>query len=335
MKFLWPAAFLLLVLPPLIIAIYFWMRRRRQRYAVRYSSLTLVQAAIPAQSRIRRYLPPALLLLALTILTVGMARPLAVTRVPAGRATIMLTIDVSSSMNQNDISPSRLEAAKKAAIAFIDRQKDSNQIGIVAFASFAQLIQPPSTDLEKLDKAILHLTTARGTAIGSGILIALDTIAEFNQNSADNTNGQKSATRTPTPKGEYEPDIVVLLTDGVSNAGPDPLESAQFAVDNGIRVYTIGYGTSTGAVEQGNGFFRGGGFNRGIDEETLKTIARLTGGEYYSASSASELQKVFDSLPTALITREETWEISVLFVALGAVLVITAVLLSQLWHPLP
>lgn len=335
MKFLWPAAFLLLVLPPLMIAFYFWVRRRRQRYVVRYSSLALVRAAIPAQSRTRRYLPTALFLLALIVLSIGMARPLAVTRVPAGRATIMLAIDVSSSMNQTDISPSRLEAAKKAAIAFIDHQKDSNQIGIVAFASFAQLVQPPSIDPQKLEKAISRLTTGRGTAIGSGILTALDTIAEFNQNGADNLSDPNSATRTPTPKGEYEPDIIVLLTDGVSNAGPDPLESAQFAVDSGIRVYTIGYGTSAGAAEQGNGFFRRGGFNRGIDEEALKTIATLTGGEYYSASSASELQKVFDSLPTALITREETWEVSVLFVALGAVLIITAVLLSQLWHPLP
>jgi Ca-activated chloride channel family protein len=334
MKFLWPAAFLLLVLPPLIIAFYFWMRRRRQRYVVRYSSLALVRAAIPAQSRIRRYLPPALLLLALTILSIGMARPVAVTQVPAGRATIMLAMDVSSSMNQTDISPSRLEAAKKAAIAFIDRQKDSNQIGIVAFASFAQLVQPPSIDPQKLEKAISRLTTGRGTAIGSGILTALDTIAEFNQNGADNNSGRNSAARTPIPTGEYEPDIVVLLTDGVNNAGPDPLEAAQVAVDNGVRVYTIGYGTSASATEQGNGFFRGG-FNRGIDEEALKTIAALTGGEYYAASSASELQKVFDSLPTALITREETWEISVLFVALGAILIITAVLLSQLWHPLP
>lgn len=334
MKFLWPAAFLLLVLPPVMIALYFWLRRRRQRYVVRYSSLALVRAAIPAQSRIRRYLPLALFLLALTVLAIGMARPLAVTRVPAGRATIMLTIDVSSSMNQIDIAPSRLEAAKKAAIAFIDRQKDSNQMGIVAFAGFAQLVQAPSIDPQKLEKAISRLTTGRGTAIGSGILTALDTIAEFNQNGADNLSDPNATTRTPTPKGEYEPDIIVLLTDGVSNAGPDPLESAQFAVDSGIRVYTIGYGTSAGAAEQGNGFFRGG-FNRGIDEESLKTIAMLTGGEYYSASSASELQKVFDSLPTALITREETWEVSVLFVALGAVLVITAVLLSQLWHPLP
>jgi Ca-activated chloride channel family protein len=127
-----------------------------------------------------------------------------------------------------------------------------------------------------------------------------------------------------------------LLTDGANNTGPDPLGAAQQAAERGVRVYTIGYGTSTGtAPQQGNNSFGRGRFNRGVDEAALKAIAGLTGGKYYAAASADELQKVFESLPTNLVTREQLVEISVGFAGLGALLVAVAVLLSQLWHPLP
>lgn len=333
MRFLWPSAFLVLALIPALILLFVWRQRRRRRFAVRYSSLSLVREALPAQSRLRRYLPMALFFLALASLVASLARPVAVTRVPAGRATVMLVLDVSSSMNQNDISPSRLAAAKQAALGFIDRQKDTNQVGIVAFASIAQLVQAPTTDPEKLETAILNLTTGRGTAIGSGIVAALDTIAEFNQNVTGSTGSQESgAQATPAVEGKYQPDIIVLLTDGMYNAGVDPFEAAQLAVESSVRVYTIGYGTRTGSVGRN---VMGWNNNLGIDEESLKAIAAMTGGEYYAANSASELQAVFDGLPTMLITREETLEISVAFATLAALLVIGAVLLSQLWHPLP
>jgi Ca-activated chloride channel homolog len=347
MNFLWPSAFLLLGLVPLMLAAYLWRQRRRRRYAIRYSSLSLVRLAVPAQSRLRRYLPLALFCLALASLVFSLARPVAVTLVPAGRATVMLALDVSRSMIQDDIPPSRLGAAKQAALSFIQRQRADNQIGVVAFAGIAQLVQPPSTDPAELERAILLLTTGRGTAIGSGILTALDALDEFSQSEAANsgqaqTPGQASpGAASPGEEIAYQPDIIVLLTDGVTTTGPDPLEAAQAAVDRGVRVYTIGFGTQNGSMGQGGGFYGGGfggfgGFRRrGIDEATLKAIAARTGGEYYSASSAGELQKVFDSLPTFLITRRETVEISVIFAALAALLVIGAVLLAQLWRPLP
>jgi Ca-activated chloride channel family protein len=155
---------------------------------------------------------------------------------------------------------------------------------------------------------------------------------------------------TPVPRGAYAPSIVVLLTDGASNRGPRPLEAAQEAVDRGVRVYTIGYGTAEGGrmdCGQGQSFMGGsfsgtqrwgggsGRFRRGIDEETLKEIADMTGGTYYSAESADELQAVFRELPTYLITRHETTEISVAFAAIGALLAALAILLSLIWHPLP
>jgi Ca-activated chloride channel family protein len=348
----WPGVLLLLGLIPALVAVYIWMLRRRRRFAVRYSSLALVRAALPQQSRLRRHLPFALFLLALASLVIAASRPVASVRVPAGRATIILAMDVSRSMCATDIQPNRLETAKDAALSFIRDQESSSQIGIVAFAGFAALVQPPTTDQEVLEDAIQNLTTARRTAIGSAILKSLDAIAEINQDVAPSGSNPASEDQPrAVPDGEYAPDIIVLLTDGASNTGPWPLEAAQQAVDRGIRVYTIGFGTENGAVMDCSGGFQGfdpfgggsgfgggmygGGFRRGIDEPTLKEIAALTGGTYYSAESAGELQEVFEKLPTNFITMLETMEISVAFVAAGAFLAALAMLLGLAWHPLP
>lgn len=333
MKFLWPGALAVLALIPLLILLFAWRQRRRRRFAVRYSSLSLVRAALPAQSRFRRYVPMALFFLALASLAVGLARPVTVTQVPAGRATVMLTLDVSGSMNQRDIQPTRLLAAKQAAYRFIERQKNTNQVGVVAFAGFAELVQEPTTDARKLDKAVQMLTTGRRTAIGEGIITALKTITDF-----DTGSGVEAGAPAAEGTGNYRADIIVVLTDGVSNAGTDPVKAAQQAADSRVRVYTIGYGTQNGSAGQGRqggrgGFF--GGRNFGIDEQSLKTIAAVTGGKYYAAASADELQQVFDSLPLVLVSREQTIEITVAFAALAALLATAAVLVSQLWHPLP
>ncbi|HWU38706.1 MAG TPA: VWA domain-containing protein, partial [Candidatus Acidoferrum sp.] len=198
--------------------------------------------------------------------------------------------------------------------------------------------------------AIESLTTGRRTAIGSGILKAIDAIAQVDQSVAPSyTEGDPGPAPTPVPQGDYAPDIIVLLTDGVSNAGPLPLDAAQQAADRGVRVYTIGYGTPNGSIpfDNGGGFgFNngpqfgfgpqfGGGFRTGIDETTLKAIASMTGGQYYTAASADELENVFKSLPTYLITKHEILELSVAFAAFGALMATIAILLSLRWNPLP
>jgi Ca-activated chloride channel family protein len=332
------------------------MLRRRRRFAVRYSSLALVREALPGSSRWRRHLPFALFLLALGSLVIAMARPAAIVSLPTNQTTIILALDVSRSMCSTDIKPNRLEAAKDAALSFIERQKYSTQIGVVAFAGFAEVVQPPTTDQELLQDTVESLITGRRTAIGSAILKALDAIAEIDNSVAPSVSRVNSGLApTPVPKGAYAPDIIVLLTDGVSNAGPLPLDAAQQAADRGVRVYTIGFGTANGGEFPncgnqfqrsdpfgGQGFgrdpqfgFGGPGFRRGIDEDTLRQVAEMTGGEYYSAESAGELQKVFQSLPTYLIVKHQTLEISVAFATFGALLVGAALLLSFFWHPLP
>jgi Ca-activated chloride channel family protein len=353
MDLLWPGFLLLLGLIPLMIAVYLWMLRRRRRFVVRYSSLALIAEALPHQSWLRRHLPFVLLLLAVTGLVIALSRPVAIVAVPTVRANIILTMDVSRSMCSTDIPPNRLAAAQAAAMSFIERQGASTQVGIVAFAGYAELILPPTSDAEVLGDAVASLTTGRRTAIGSAILESLDAIAEIDGSVAPATTSYSTGIApTPVPRGAYAPSIIVLLTDGASNQGPDPLTAAQQAVDRGVRVYTIGFGTAQGAPMDcrgafangdpfggggsgfGGGFGGGGRFRRGIDEETLQEIADMTGATYYAPESAAELNDVFRSLPTYLITKHETTEISVAFVAIGALMATLAIGLSLLWHPL-
>jgi Ca-activated chloride channel family protein len=356
MSLIWPRLLFLLGLIPLLIAVYVLILRRRRHFAVRYSSLSLVREAMTRQSSWRRHIPFALFLLALASLVVAVGRPVMLVTVPTDQTTIILTIDVSGSMRSRDVYPNRLMAAENAAINFIQHQKPGTQIGLVAFSNFAEEIQQPTTDQEALQAAIESLTTGRRTAIGSGILKAIDSIAEVDKTVAPSvTDTSTGVEPTPVPKGDFAPDVIVVLTDGVSNSGPLPTDAALQAADRGIRIYTIGFGTANGSPDGlqggglnggnnssngtqnnggGNGFF-GGGFRMGIDEGTLKQVASMTGGKYYTATSATELENVFQSLPTYLIIKHETSEISVLFTAAGAVLALLAIGLSLVWHPLP
>jgi Ca-activated chloride channel family protein len=346
MVFLWPGFLFLLVLIPLLTGLYIWISRRR-RLAVRYSSLELVRAALPHKSHWRIYIPVILFLLGLTSLVFALGRPVAILSVPTNQTTIILTMDVSGSMRSRDIPPSRLQAAEQAAFNFIQHQNAHTQIGLVAFSRFAEIIQPPTTKQESLQVALDSLSVGRRTAIGSGILAALDAISQVDKNVLHSiTETQPGVEPTPVPKGDYAPDIIVLLTDGASNAGPDPLDAAQQAANRGVRVYTIGFGTVNGPSPSqspfggsgffgGGGGFGGGGFRLGLNEPVLKQIASLTGGTYHLASSASELESVFASLPTYLIIKHEVLEITFAFTTLGALLVATAILLSLIWHPLP
>lgn len=343
---LWPWALLLLGLAPALVGLYVWLLRRRRRYAVRYSSLSLVREALAPGLQWRRHLPFALFLLALIGLALAVARPVAVVRVPTNETSIILALDVSRSMCSTDIPPNRLIAAQNAALEFIERQPPDTRFGIVAFAGFAQLIQEPTADRAALTTAVRSLTTARSTAIGSGILTALDAIAAVNADVPP--VDRMAAPERDGPPGAYVPEIIVLLTDGVSTTGPPAIEMARLAAERGVRIYTIGFGTPNGSSMScagqpgfgdpafgGGAPFGGGGFRRGIDEDTLVAIADMTGGAYYAASSASELQSVFADLPISFRTRAEETEISALFAAAGALLAIVAIGLSLLWNPLP
>jgi Ca-activated chloride channel family protein len=272
-------------------------------------------------------------------------------------------MDVSRSMCATDIPPNRLVAAEEAASSFVERQETGTQIGIVAFAGFAEIVQVPTNDEEVLLDVIASLATGRRTAIGSAILESIDAIAEIDPSIAGTADVDDPTANAPpsVPEGAYAPAIIVLLTDGASNAGPEPLEAAAQAAERGLRIYTIGFGTEdpggrpprcgaqfvgsepgdSGQVFNDPGF-GGGGFGgssggprRAIDEETLTAVAEATGGEYYLAENAQQLNEVFAELPTDLIVAHEVVEISVAFTAVAVVLVGLAILLGQAWRPLP
>jgi Ca-activated chloride channel family protein len=362
MSFMWFDFLGLLLLLPILVAIYVLVMRRRRPSGVRYSSLSLIRDAGPGSSRFRRHLPFALFIVALGALVMAMARPVAIVAVPTDQTSIILTIDVSGSMCSSDIPPSRLEAAEAAAAAFIKNQTASARIGIVAFSSYAEVVQAPTNDRAALLAALQTLATGRRTAIGDGILASIDAIAEIDPAVAKSVSDTSGGTApVPVPKGDYAPDIVVLLTDGANNTGTDPIVAAQQAADRGVRVYTIGFGTANGGSlsptcapqfqgrEPNAGGFGGGGgggagggagggganFRRGIDEVTLQKIADMTGATYHPAETAGQLETVFQNLPTNLIVKHEAAEVSVVFVGVGALIAALALLLGKIWRPLP
>lgn len=363
MSFLWPRLLLLLLLIPLLIIIYVWNLRRKRKFAVRYSSLSLIRVALPKHSRWRQHLPFVLFLLSLACLVTAVARPQAEIEVPLSRTTIMLAIDVSRSMCATDVDPNRLTVAQEAALAFVEEQADDTRIGIVAFAGFAEIVVPPTNDKEVLKSAIENFTTSIGTAIGSATLKSIDAIAEVNEAvTTSGVNLQTETDETITEEGFFQPDIIVVLTDGANSRGPSPLDAAQQAADRQVRVYTIGFGTTepeqmvctrqqlgSDAFNDGFGggnfgggfgtgsFSGGGGFRRFLilDEPTLQGMADLTGGTYYRAEDAKQLYEVFINLPNEIVLQKERVEISVIFSLVGAVLVFTAVALSFLWHRFP
>ena len=355
MDWLWPDALLLLGCIPLIAAAYLWILRRRCRFAVRYSSLSLPRGALSRPSPLRRHLPFLLFAGALTCLILAVGRPVAAETVLSGGTTIMLTLDVSRSMCMRDILPYRLDAARQVASSFVQHPVLGTQIGIVAFAGFAELVQRPTTDVTLLQSALQNLSTATNTAIGSGILRSLDAIAEVDKRVAKSQPVAESSIQLPqaiTRMGRsdqgYLPHIIVLLTDGASNSGPQPLLAAQQAAERGIRIYTIGFGTTrnavmdcwniTGEVTPKNpgleSLTSGGSFGSGPDEATLRQIAEMTGGKFYAATSAQELQMVFQELGSFIAMDNKTIEVSVFLAGAGGLLAVAAFLLSLFRHSL-
>lgn len=353
MTFVWPGMLALLAAIPLLIVVYALSQRRRRPVAARYSSLTLIHAARPGSSRLRRHLPFALFAVAVASLVVALGRPAVVLSVPADGTTVILAMDVSGSMCSTDITPTRLEVAKEAAARFVTGQVQRTHVGIVAFSGLAAMVQAPTDEPDTVTAAIHSLTTGPRTAIGSGILVSIDAIAERHPDVPRSlVQGRPGVAPRPVLPGEFAPAIVVVLTDGASNSGVDPLEAAAQAADRGIRVYTIGYGTATGGPMDavcrrqfmGEGpagsvpVYRSGSgsiYRRSIDEATLIEVASLTGGAYYPAGSADELSQVFDELPASRITHHEAVEVSVAFVGLGALLCGVSLLLGRAWRPLP
>jgi Ca-activated chloride channel family protein len=352
-SFSFPLALFLLLLVPVLLGLYLWQLRPKRKQAVRYSSVALLQAALPRRSRWRRHIPAGLFLASLAALAFASARPQMLVEVPLGRTSIILALDVSRSMCATDVDPNRLAVAQRAARRFVEDQVAGTRIGIVAFAGLAELIVPPTTDKDELTDAIDHLTTARGTVIGAATMKAIDAIAAANPDVRP--IGADTAADPPDAAAAegYVPDIVVLLTDGANTRGIDPIDAAEMAAERRVRVYTIGFGTTNptemvctreqlGADVFFEGGFGGGGGPPGgfrqflvIDEPTLQSVADITGGAFYKAEDADQLRSVFAGLPNQIELQTEQSEVTVGFALVGALLAIGAIVLSLLWNRTP
>jgi Ca-activated chloride channel family protein len=357
MTFIWMDMLWLLLLVPLLIGAYVWLLQRRKKAAMRYANLAIVKQAMGKGVGWRRHVPPALLLAAITVLIVAVARPAAVVELASSRATVILSMDVSGSMRARDVEPSRIVAAQEAAKEFIRKQPADVQVGIVAFASAAVLVQAPTIDREALYQAINSFDLRRGTAVGSGVLVALATIFPDQSFDLDGSGNQRDqlglpsfggerfgapgtadgllsgtaieppAKHIPVEPGSYDSAVVILLTDGATTTGPDPLAAGRLAGDYGVKVFTVGFGSASGDVVD----FGGRSMRAQLDATTLQAIADATEGEYYEATSAADLAGVYDSLSTRLISEKKLTEIAFLFAGAGALLAMVAAGLSMLW----
>ena len=349
MQFVWPQALWALLLAPLLLAFYLWLLRRKQRSALAYPSLALVRTAMGPRKLWRRHVPPALLGLALISAVVGMARPVASVVLPADYMTLVLAIDVSRSMLAEDVEPNRIKAAQAAVKDFIRDLPPNIRVGVVSFAGAAQLVQGITDQREELVASIDRFQLQRGTATGSGLLMALSTLlpnagidleaAIYGQGFGGYGSYGNSASPapvsppkakpsfTPVPAGSYSAGAIVLLSDGRRTTGPDPLEAAKQAAQRGVRVYTVAFGTPNGFIPG----FEGSSFYAKVDEETLQAIAKATEGEFFRAGNSNDLKLIYEHLSTKFALERRDTEISALWAALSLVLLLCAGGLSLAW----
>jgi len=325
MSFIWPAMLALLLLLPLCVVLYVRMRRRRDALAAHYGSLGLVQGAGRPLGA-RRHVPPALFLVGLAILIVGLARPQAAVSLPRIAGTVMLTFDVSGSMAAEDMEPTRMEAAKALAREFVAAQPPGVRIGVTAFSEGGLTVQAPTDDKDAVLDAIGRISPQRGTSLGQGILAALAAIA-VEAGETPQPTGSDAPTPTPVAPGEIAPALIVLFSDGENTAPPDPLEAALAAADRGVRIHTVGIGTTSGIPLEVEGFT----VHTRLDEATLQQIADMTGGAYYGAERQHELDTIYQDLARQLVVTPEETEITALFAGAGILVLLAGALCSLLW----
>jgi Ca-activated chloride channel family protein len=339
MFYLWPQHLWLLLAIPLLPLLYLWLLRRNARQAVRYSSVAVVRAA--ARSSWRRHLPPALLMLACSVLLFAVARPVARVPLPWGRATVMLAIDVSLSMRVSDVLPTRLAAAQEAAKSFLRDLPREIEVGLVTFAGSSQVAQRATLDRAALVTAIDGFQMQYGTAVGNAIVHCLaELFPEQGIDIGELTFGNRRHGRsidengkpppkpiTPVKPGSYDSAAIILLTDGRRTTGIDTLEAAKMAADLGVRIYVVGLGTVDGTTAGGEGW----SIYLQLDEPTLREVARMTAGEYHHAGTAEKLRSVYENLGSRVQVQSRETELTGLLALFSGLLLLGAGMLSVLW----
>jgi Ca-activated chloride channel family protein len=310
-----PLALVALLAVPLLVAAYVVHERRRARYAARFASPALLPNVVDRAPGLKRHLPLAVLLVALTAMIVGVARPHATVSVPREEATVVLAIDVSRSMKATDVRPSRLEAARSAAKVFLHRVPSKFRVGVVSFASRAVVAVPPTADRALVEEGLDSLKPGEGTALGDAVLLA--TRIGRRQRSSD---------------GTIPPTSVLLISDGARDGGRTaPLAAARRAKSLNVPVYTVVLGTPNGVVEE----TLTGGFRQIIrvppQPATLRQIAQTTGAELFTAPDDTRLREVYEELGSRIGRRKQDREVTDVFAGGSAALLLVGGALSALW----
>jgi Ca-activated chloride channel homolog len=327
MSFIWYSMLGSLLLVPLLALIYVTMYRRRSRVA-RQSGFTFTQD-LNDQAGKRRHVPVLIFLLGITILLVSLARPQATVSLPKYEGTVVLVFDVSGSMGADDVSPTRIEAAKSAAYTFVENQPSVIRIGVVAFSDGGLSVQTPSENRDSTLATIERLVPRRGTSLGNGILVGLNAIAVDAGDPAiiDSNNLSNAEDVLPATQGWYPSAVIVLFSDGENNEAPDPLLVTDLAVDLGVRIYTVGVGSREGTAINVDGM----NIHTQLDESMLVQVADTAGGQYYFAADENELNQIYDDLEPTLSIKPEELELTSLFAGLGILIFMIGGVLSFLW----
>jgi len=319
MSFAWPAALLSLALIPLLVLAYALIQRRRVKYAMRFTNLDLLANVVDRSPGWRRHLPPVFALAALAALLVALARPETTIAVPRDEASVVLAIDVSGSMMATDVPPTRLDAAKQAASTFVKALPERFGVGLVSFSTGATSLAEPTDDRVQ----ILHLIAGRdahtGTAIGDAIASAIDLVPKDDDG------------KVPTGKDGKPLVSILLLSDGASTQGISVDDAIGLAKNAGIAVNTIALGTDAGTVTVPNELGEMQTVSVAPDRDTLRRIADETGGTYFDAPTADDLNAVYESVGSQVAWDERKQEVTVAFAGAGAVLLLVASGLSALW----
>ncbi|MFL5757453.1 MAG: VWA domain-containing protein [Chloroflexota bacterium] len=332
MAFVWPVMLLALLLVPVGYFAYRRIERRRLQRAAAYGGLVAKARISRSPGRVRGRIPGACFLLGIAVLLLSLARPQATLGLPRLEGTVILAFDVSGSMAATDLQPTRIDAAKAAARAFVQEQPPGVVIGVVAFSDSGFSVQTPTSDEQAILAAINRLRPQRGTSLAQGILESLDTI-ERAERAGDtdfynNSSPDPTPEPTPVPPGTHAPAVIVLLTDGENNEQPDPVAAAQVAADRGVRINPIAIGSTEGATLNIEGFR----VHTQLNEPTLQQVAAVTDGTYLTATTSDELAKVYQSLDTHLVVRPEAVEVTALLAGLGLVVLIAGAVTSLLWR---
>jgi Ca-activated chloride channel family protein len=337
MRFDHPLLLLTLLVVPVAVGVYLLAERRRMRYAVTYTNLDVL-ASVVGERSLRRYVPPALFLLALAVLSIALARPQRSTLVASDRATVILVIDVSGSMHARDVKPTRLGAAQAAVRTFLERVPKRVRVALIAFSSEPEVAAPPSTDRDVVRASVDELDFLQGyggTAIGDALAAAV----QLGKQAVKNQTGPQTIAYTATKPSSLV--SILFLSDGKQTRGElQPLQGAQLAKAAGIPVYTVALGTPNGILYPFAGGFGGGGAGavpRRIpvppDPATLSAIARLTGGKFFAARSADAVQSAYKELGSKLGRVPGHKEVTNELLALAALFLLAAGVLSARWAP--